>query len=182
LCLIHFCHPGPVYLKSSLQTFPYVVHGFMGKDLERIDERIRPFSADDELLRVYEDISGNRIELYIGYFTVQTRDKKIIDYRRGWMHQLSDLVPVKNGRNTVMINNTPLRDGVTPDAVYFWYFMNGRIITDQLAGKFATFWDGLLKRKTNGAVVIIQTKNAENIAIPFIRDIMPLIHNHLSDT
>ena len=147
-----------------------------------MDERIRPFSADEELLRVYEDNSGNRIELYIGYFKIQSRNKKIIDYRRAWMHE--ETVPVKftNGQGNIVINKTQLRGIIKTSDVYFWYFMDGRIVTNQFAGKFFAFWDALIKRKNNAAVVIIHTKNAENKATKFLRNTIPLIQNHLSAT
>jgi hypothetical protein len=63
------------------------------------------------------------------------------------------------------------------------YLMNGKIITNQFAGKFFTFWDALLKRKNNAAIIIIQSNNIENETMLFLKDVFPLIQNHfLSNT
>lgn len=180
--LIYLYHPAPVHLKTSLKSFPAYIGGFTGKDLIHIDNRLRPFSAEEELLRAYEDAHGNRIELYIGYFPIQSRNKKIIDYRRAWMHEHAVDIPVINRKDTLRINKTRLRSRDNPADVYFWYFMNGKTVTDQFTGKFITLWDGLLKRKTNGAVIVIKTTSPDNEIMPLITDLVPMINKHLLNT
>ena len=179
----HLYKPVPVKLKTSLQTFPNIIGNFTGKPLDRISERLKPFAADEELLRVYEDGAGKRVELYIGYFEVhQSGERKIIDYRRDWMHEEAQRVPIGHASGPVMINKTRLRDRNHPADVYFWYFMDGRLITSRYIGKLATFWGALTKRKTNAGVIVIQTRNTEEQVMPFLRELVPIVHARLRDS
>ena len=180
LGFVHLYRATPVQLKRPLETFPTLINGFTAKSLEQIDDRLRPFSADEELIRVYEDPSGKRIDFYIGYFEDQDREKKVIDYRWDWMHEKVQQVEINYDSATVMINKTLLRGGNNPDDIYFWYFMDGRIITNRYIGKLATFWGALAKRKTNAAIIIVRTKNGENAVMPFLGDVIPIVHSHLT--
>jgi EpsI family protein len=178
--LIHFYLPGPVYLKNSFQAFPVLIDNFRGRNIEQIDEHIRPFSADEELLRVYEDADGNSVEVYVGYFAIQSRNRKMIDHRRNWMHEEIQTMPIAQEFKVLTINKTRLPDGTNPAHVYFWYFIDGRIITNPVAGKFITFWDGLVKRKNNAAVVVIKIKNENFEVSPLLSELFFTINNHLS--
>ena len=181
LSLIHLYKTNPVDLDLSLNLFPDHIAGFTARDLDQMHERIRPFHADSELMRLYQDDEGNMIELYIGYFKIQDRESKIIDYRRGWMHEQVSRIPVTAGNGTSVINKTSMqRQPFKPD-IYFWYQMDGRIIRNQYAGKFYTFMNALLKRKNNAAVIIIKTKSSENQVMPFLEQALPLIQKHLSE-
>lgn len=182
LGFMHFYKPEPVRLQSPLRDFPMLIGGFQGKDLDKIDQRIRPFSADDELLRVYEDAEGNRVELYIGYFEIQDRERKIVDYRRDWMHQRAVRVPVGRAEDQVCINKTSLREANDLGTVFFWYDMGGKIITSRYEGKFRTLLGSFVFRKTNAAVVVTNSVGSENKNMPLIRDLVPMIHAHLSGT
>lgn len=172
----------PVYLKNNLADFPALINGFSGKTSDKFYEQIRPFPADEELFRTYTNSSGIRAELYIGYFPIQDRGNKIIDYRRNWLHEEAQRVTVDQGAEPVFINHTSFGDGKNQNNVYFWYFLDGRIITNRYAGKLLTFWNALTARKTNGAVVIILTQNLESEIVPFLVGLVPMVQYHLSNT
>ncbi len=178
--LIHFYQTGPVPPTNPLAEFPDEIGRFSSKNLAWMDERLRPFPADQELLRTYEDSAGIRLELYIGYFAEQDREKKIIDYRRDWMHDEAEKTPIGPAADAPIINKTRLRDRRSPADVYFWYVMDDRIITNQYAGKLYTFWNGLAKRKTNAAVVVIRTENRQDDVMPLLTELVPEIQAHLS--
>ena len=179
LSLIHLYKTNPVDLDLSLNLFPDQIAGFSSNDLDQTHERIRPVLADEELMRLYQDENGNRIELYIGYFKIQDRESKIIDYRRGWMHEQVSRVPVVSENRTAVINKTRLQQQSINSDIYFWYQMDERIITNQYAGKFFTFMNALLTRKNNAAVIVINTKISDNEIMPFLEEIIQLINTHL---
>jgi len=181
LGLVHFYKPEPVDLDQPLNLFPEHIAGYTSRDLDQMHKRIRPFPADEELVRVYKDKQGNSIEVYIGYFRIQDRESKIIDWRRAWMHEQVSRVPVASENGTAVINKTRMRQQTSNSAVYFWYQMDGRVITNEYAGKFFTFMDALLKRKNNAAVIVINTKIPDNEIMPFLYEAVPLIQAHLSE-
>ena len=173
-----FYKVAPVALSSPLDQLVIDIDGFNGKPLPWIDEQLRPFPADDELLRFY-DHSGRRIDVYIGYFAEQSRERKLIDYRRSWMHEEAQQISVATSDGTITINQTRVRDRFNPSDVYFWYVMDDRIITSQYAGKLYTFLDALFKRRTSGAVVVIQTRSRQEEVMPFLEELVPVVMGYL---
>ena len=173
-----FYKVAPVSLNAPLEQLSLNVGSFSGQPLLSIEERIRPFPADDEVLRSYV-ASGHRANVYIGYFAEQSRERKLIDYRRSWMHEESQQVSIATADGTVTINQTRVRDRFNPSDVYFWYVMDDRIITNQYVGKLYTFWDALMKRRTNGAVIVVQTRSSQEEVMPFLEKLVPEILRHL---
>lgn len=182
LGFMHLSEARPIPLKNPLKAFPIHIAGFTGKELDQIDQRFRPFSADDELLRVYENAEGKKIELYIGYYETQDRERKVVDYRRDWMHHEAVPVPVGPSGNSIYINQTHLNRQYDPRTVYFWYDMDGKIITSRYEGKIRSFLGPLVNRRTNAAVVVINTRNSEKDIMPFIGELVSVAHAHLSGT
>ncbi|MBD1399327.1 exosortase C-terminal domain/associated protein EpsI [Pelovirga terrestris] len=175
LAMMHLYHLRPVTPPASFATFPLEIGDFYGEDAFWVDERIRPFSADDELIRVYTDPSDNRFALYVGYFAEQDRDKKVVDYRRSWMFDGAGRYPVVTDSGTEFINKRD-EEG---NSLYFWYILADRIVTDSLTGKVLTFWDGLTNRKTNGAVIIIQSRSGEEAVRPFVQEMMIHVQGYI---
>lgn len=177
---MHSYRPAPVPLQRPLDTIPTFISGFTGIPLDRINDRIRPFPADQELLRVYKDTSGKRIDLYIGYFEKQENGKEFINFQRDWMHEDAQKLSLGHASEPVVIKKTTLHDGrQNPFDVYFWYFMDGKIVTNRYIGKWLTFWSGLVKRKNNAAIVILQTNSSEADVRPFLKDLAAIVENEI---
>jgi len=96
--LVHSHSVDSVPPERPLTLLPDRLAGFSARKLGTLPDRIRPFPAHRELMRRYEDGQGNSIELYIGYFGLQNRRKKLIDYRRAWMHERASKVQVSRQR------------------------------------------------------------------------------------
>ncbi|MCF8095998.1 MAG: EpsI family protein, partial [Desulfobacteraceae bacterium] len=161
LGFVHLYTPKAVALNNSLDSFPTRIAGFTGKEIDEMENRLRPFPADNELLRRYKNGDGISVELYIGYFEIQDRNRKVIDYRRAWMHEEAVRMVLEKDGRTLAINKTRIQADGTSRDVYFWYQIGGRTITSQYTGKIVTFLNGLFKRRTNAAVVVISTQNEE---------------------
>jgi EpsI family protein len=172
-CFIHLFVLKPIPLKNSLQGLPTQISGFIGQNLDQIDRRFRPFPADEELLRVYENGNGEKAEVYIGYFEAQTRERKVVDYRRDWMHAEAVPIPAGPFGSTVYINQTRLRDKDDTRTVFFWYSMGGKIVTGRWEGKLRALFGSLFERRTNAAVVVVSTRNSAEEIMPFITELLP---------
>ncbi|MFP4573039.1 MAG: exosortase W [Desulfobacterales bacterium] len=177
---VHFYTPQAVALENSLSKLPGNIQGYTGSEIEDVSDSLRPFPAHNELFRRYENGAGQTATLYIGYFKIQNRRQKIIDYRREWMHQESTKTMVSNGQNTFEINKTSFRDQGKQKDVYFWYSMNGRIIRNQYVGKAMTFLNALFTRTTNAAVIVVATPNDQEEMQPFLAGLVDAVQNHLS--
>ncbi|MBA2883016.1 EpsI family protein [Desulfosalsimonas propionicica] len=179
LGFVHFYTPKAVALQRPLDQFPKQIAGFVGKDIKSIHQQLRPFPADAELLRRYENNENHEAEVYIGYFRLQTRKRKVIDWRRDWMHAEATKVQVSSGDNEFVINHTRLKDKDAASDVYFWYLMNGRIVTNQYAGKLITFLSSFFTRSNNAAVIVVATTSTEKEILPLLSGLAESARNHL---
>ncbi len=168
-------HPLPL----SFDHFPLQLGLFVAGPLDSIDERVRPFEMDDELLRSYVSPEIGELDLYIGYSQEQTKDRKIIDARRSSLHEGAKSVLINQQTDPVEINKVHLGNSAASSDIYFFYIMEDRIITNQYVGKLYTFWNGLIKRRTNGAVVVVQTRSSQEKVMPFLEELVPEVMEHL---
>jgi len=70
---------------------------------------------------------------------------------------------------------------------YFWFPMRGRILTNAWEMKIYTFWDALIRQRTDGALVRLitpvlqgeQVENAEKRLQEFTKEIVPVFDQFL---
>ncbi len=180
LGLVLFQTPKPVEIGRSLSDFPRYIAGFKAADIPHAGERIRPFEADSELIRRYENENGKQVELYIGYLEIQDRKRKIVGYQSAWLHQEASRISFRKNDDTIVVNRTRSDDRQRPSDIYFWYSLDGKTVRNQYVGKAVTFLNGMFKRRTNGAVVIVSTRNEQDDIAPFIAEMYQAITNHLN--
>jgi EpsI family protein len=185
---LNFYKPRPVYLKTPLTKFPYAIGDWNGHDLITLDKPFEYFLLDEEIRRTYCDSSWHTAELYIGYTTSEDQEKKLINRNFDWLHYQAEVVSIPiGGRDVIEIKKGIIPIKGNPRTFYFWYDINGRILLDLYRAKLAIVQDGFVKRRTNGAIVIIladqnQTQNTDQKKddIKFIQAVFPIIRTHLS--
>jgi EpsI family protein len=176
LFMIHIYKPIPMYLKSDFNSFPEKISGLHVKNTARMNQILVPFAADKELIRSYSDQYGRDFHLYIGYFATQERDKKIIDYRRAWMHDDALRKTIKFEDSVFFINSKKLKS--SDSDVYFWYLIDDKVVTNQYAAYFRLLWNVLIKRKSSSSIIIIETQIPDNEINTILEYIFPVIMNH----
>jgi EpsI family protein len=69
----------------------------------------------------------------------------------------------------------------------YWYDINGRILSETYQAKAYTAWDGITRKRTNGAVVVItwegttpENADEREQAITFARELVPVLRNHFT--
>jgi exosortase len=170
--------PKPAYLASSLQNLSFVIGDFRGRDGNVINQHIVPYSAPDEILRIYENDQGVSIRTYLGYFPLQTNEIKVTDYRRKWMHSRIDKVVDVNGFNVNKIN---LNSSINDNFIYFFYIINNKIVLDYYEIKIESLKSLLFNQKNNAAIIVFTTNSEEQALFPFmaemISNIQGILHN-----
>lgn len=86
-----------------------------------------------------------------------------------------------------LVNSTVLKAGQESYFALFWYELNGRAVVDPYQVKLWTIWDGLVRRKTNGAMVavLIELKPSSDLqrtsdqGVSFVRELIPSLQNYL---
>ena len=71
-------------------------------------------------------------------------------------YEWADLVPFIPDRGTSFFPfRQPSGRQDTKWLIFFWYHLNGRIVTNPYLAKLYTLWDFMIHRRTNGAVVLV---------------------------
>lgn len=173
----------PVELKASLQKLPVTIGEW--NDAGTIPDA-GSFSipgADAEIARVYRNASGKEVQLYVAYFESQRQDKKLVYYKLQMLYESSEELTILKGAHPVArVNKTVLRDGLRDPLILSWYDLNGRIVASRYKAKLMTAFNGLVHRRSNGAVVIVSsptvpggTEGAQRDAVSFVRDLLPVL-------
>lgn len=181
----------PIPLKDGFNTFPMIIGEWKGEDVDPGLETLRLDWADEELIRVYRDKTGNSVKLYIGYFDEQRQGKELVMYKTTWRFHRGETtvkVPGMNGKKYA-VNRVLLKEGKTTEAVHFWYDLNGRVVANRYVAKLYTILDALVLGRTNGAIVSVSVplghmEHPDRVFYDeqrFIRDAMISIHNYLPD-
>ena len=178
---LFFLKPEPVDLARPIEEFPYKVGTWTGRDVNFTELPFSYFLADNELKRVYQDDRGHEIKLYIGYFRSQSQEREVVHYRFDPLQTNARKIPLDIESGVTNIKMSKSDEMNNRRSIYFWYNINGGVLTDRYAAKTATILHAFLHRRTNAAIVVIAADGAdkEKFDIEFIRDAFPVIQTYL---
>ena len=151
--------------------------------------------VDDYFMRNYRNSKGEIIGLYIGYFKSQREGKGIHSPRQclpgaGWVpvnievYQMG--VPGHNP-GTVPVNKFMMGKGLDRQLYLFWYHGRGRVYASEYWNKIYLIWDGLTKKRTDGALIRVNnpvlknTEDALQTQTDFINLFFPLLKEYIPD-
>jgi EpsI family protein len=151
--------------------------------------------VDDYFMRNYRNSKGEVIGLYIGYFKSQGEGKGIHSPRQclpgaGWVPVNTAVYQMAvSGRNpeTVPVNKFVMGKGLDRQLYLFWYHGRGRIYASEYWNKIYLIWDGLTKKRTDGALVRVNspvignTEDALKTQSDFIQLFLPLLKEYIPD-
>jgi EpsI family protein len=186
---INFYHPASTPLKIDIESFPYEIGRWRGVESESKYGVFRTLGVDHELARTYRTTDGGEARLYIGYYEQQKQGKELVNYRSKDLHVGASKVKIiLNPDESIEVNRVMKRERRNNRLVFFWYDLNGRVVTDRYKAKAYTTWDALIRGRTNGALVIVaidiqnieELKKTEHNAEMFLQDLLPVLHNYLS--
>ncbi len=182
---VHIVKTTPVLLKTSLDQLPATIGEWQNVKTENNSRQLSIPGADAELSRVYRNSSGAEIELQIAYFESQQYDKKLtfskLQELQGKAHT-EDVLIQKDATYAVRVNKTLITGEKRASLYLSWYDLNGQIITNRYLAKLKTALDGIVRRRTNGAVVVVSTtmptneqQSALKNIVPFVQSLLPIL-------
>jgi EpsI family protein len=147
----------------------------------------RFIATDDELVRVYRNGAGERVTLYIGYYHRQVDGKELTGEAGAALAAAASPITLTSESGGFDVNEIVRARAGARRGVFFWYDVNGRIVSEWYRLKSYTIWDAITRRRTNGAVVIIawsskagpDSQAARARAIEFAQALMPVLRRHL---
>lgn len=153
---LHTWEAKPVYLQVDSAALPESVAGFRG---EPIKELGKPFFADlahEEIIMRYTGPSGEKADVYIGYFHSQDQQKELIDYRYNWLHEDASIVELPSASPAIHMKTTTVDTKSGRSKVFFAYQINDKNIVDTKMVKLASLVDAIVQQRNNGAIVIVR--------------------------
>ena len=192
----YFAKPDASLPRKKLAEFPTVLGGWSAISDQRMDDQsMKVLQVDDYFMRNYLNAEGKVIGLYIGYFKSQREGKGIHSPRQclpgaGWVpvstavYQMT--VPGHNP-DAVPVNKFVMGKGLDRQLYLFWYHGRGRIYTSEYWNKIYLIWDGLTRKRTDGALVRVNnlimgdTEEALKTQSDFIQLFLPLLKEYIPD-
>ncbi len=187
---IAFSSPEAALQRTALADFPRVIEDWRMISEQSIGKgSMNVLQVDDYFMRTYANRKGDRIDLYIGYFTTQKEGKGIHSPRQclpgaGWTAiEASPMLLAVTDHNpgTIEVNRQLMAKGDQRELFLFWYQGRGRSYADEYLNKLYLIWDGLTQRRTDGALVRVSSMvtstpaKAMETQTAFIRLIFPLL-------
>jgi EpsI family protein len=192
----YFSKPDISLPRKSLAEFPKELGDWSAISDQRMDDgSMRILQVDDYALRNYRNSKGEIIGLYIGYYKSQREGKGIHSPRQclpgaGWVPVNTEIYGMRvSGHNpeTVPVNKFTMGKGLDRQLYLFWYHGRGRVYASEYWNKIYLIWDGLTKKRTDGALIRVNNMVARNTdealktQSDFIQLFFPLLKEYIPD-
>jgi EpsI family protein len=186
----YFYSSRPQQLQSPMSKLPSMVGDWRGKDVDNHLVLLRPPGADREIVRAYRNTFGQEVTLYVGYFESQKLGKTLVSHTLQDIYEASEevMIPLGDSSSFIRVNKFSQGDDDRSRPMFYFYDLDGRIIANRYQARLLTALDGLMHRRTNGAVIAFfdngkgfrQPGEKQDVAIDFLRQMLPLLNRHLS--
>jgi EpsI family protein len=116
-------------------------------------------SADEELHRRYRFGALPPVDVSVGYFGLQKQGKELASHLSAPLHRAAG-----SRSDDTDARMLPIRlKASSGDRVgYFWYEIDGDVLTNPYLVKGRTFWNAVVRGRTNGTIVVLLGPLAES--------------------
>jgi len=164
----HLGNVPPVKLQKPLAEFPKQLNGWVGVPATLDAEMWERVGGQEYVLINYGKPEMPPVNFYVAYYEFQRKAGDFIHSPRlclpgsGWFidssaeRTIGDGAAgggVESGSRSVRLNELIISKDGMRQLAYFWYQGRGRNFTSEYAAKFYMVWDGLFRRRTDGALV-----------------------------
>jgi exosortase D (VPLPA-CTERM-specific) len=162
-------HAPPIPLAKSFDNFPLQLGPWQGRRSYLDSAMVARVGASDYLNANYVNNSNAAVNLWIAFFESQSKNIS------GRIH--SPLICLSGGgwkiKESSVVNLTPelpvhylLIEYATGgrEAVYYWYIQGGRWTASEYSVKLFMSYDGLMRRRNDGALIRLITPVDTNVA------------------
>lgn len=187
----HLSPSASVPIAKPLSEFPPVLRDWRTTSQTRFsDDIISALKPTDYLSRGYEDSSGKRIGLYIGYHDGGKDSGEIHSPRNclpgnGWQQESTERMQLKEPLGTISLVKSVYRKGESREMFFYWFQMQGKTMTDEYSLKLAGIISSIVHGRKDAAFIRFSIpfeadeQEAATAGIRFIRDVYPLIRDFI---
>lgn len=160
-----------VPVRESFESFPLQLGGWDGRREVMDSVYLDALKLDDYLLANYINGESIPVNFYVAWYDSQTAGEATHSPKAclpggGWritdLRQV-DVNGVNVGSQALRVNRALIEFGDQRELVYYWFQQRGRVVTNEYLVKWYLLVDGLLRHRTDGAL---------------IRIIVPVDHDH----
>jgi EpsI family protein len=192
----HFSKPDISLPRKSLAEFPMQLGDWAAISEQKIEGRsMEILQVDDYFVRNYRNCKGEVVGLYIGYFKSQREGKGIHSPRQclpgaGWVPVNTSVYRMAapgHNPDKVPVNKYVMGKGLDRQLYLFWYHGRGRIYASEYWNKIYLIWDGLTKKRTEGALIRVNNlvignpEDALKTQSDFVKLFFPLLKEYIPD-
>jgi EpsI family protein len=152
---------------------------------ENASGQLRFPAVDEEILHTYRNAAGHRVQVYVAYYGRQMDGKELAGDLSVGLQRRSSSVHLTAGSERFSLKQVVQQTDTRQRGVVFWYYVNGRVVSNIYLAKGYTLLDAFTRRRTNGAAVIIAwdalngLDSAREDAIAFAQQLLPLLRDKL---
>lgn len=147
---------------------------------------VRRFAGvDDEISRVYENSDPIKLRLYVGYYRRQAEGRELAGDAGQVLATASTPVSLTIGSEEITAREIVRAADGLERGVLYWYDIDGRIVSNPYLTKAYTVWNGLIRQRTNGAVIMITWESApaahadgRAAAFAFAHELVPVLRSY----
>jgi len=155
----------PVPIRKPLSAFPLNFEGWKGKRSKMDPKMWKAVGAQDYVLINYYKDGKGPINFYVSYYEFTENPGDLVHTPKmclpgaGWVIKENRVRRIKGQKSTsemlpdLMVNEMVVKKGDMTQLTYFWYQGRGRYFTSEFVAKFYRVWDGIFRRRTDGAAV-----------------------------
>jgi exosortase D (VPLPA-CTERM-specific) len=180
----------PVPLKQSFEDFPLQVGPWQGRFTPVDPEMVKLTQSHAHLSADFTNPEQGPVSVWIAYYETQKKAGGFVHSPKGcliasgWRFLDSGFYEIGPGRR---VNYLLAEQMGTRLVVFYWYMQRGRWLTSEYWNKFYMGYDGLLKRRTDGAMVRLiapagdDVPGAQKRLAEFARMLAPVLQNYIPD-
>lgn len=159
-----------------------------GGDIRFSEETESVLRTSDYVMRDYFAPDGTRANLYIGYYASQRTGATYHSPQNclpgaGWEMVQPETIEIKTASGKLFTaNRYIIKNGDYREVLLYWYEGRGRTAASEYADKIYTVLDGVLKNRSDGAMIRVMTPagNNENGSLQKAIDLSARVSENLS--
>ncbi|MEW8113434.1 MAG: VPLPA-CTERM-specific exosortase XrtD [Candidatus Thiodiazotropha endolucinida] len=183
--------------RQDFSGFPMQIENWRGNENRLEDIYLKSLKLDDYLIGNYADSMGSVVNFYIAYYASQQAGSAAHSPRScipggGWeIEQVTQVaIPdIQVNGEVLNVNRLVIKRGEFKQLVYYWFQQRGRVMTNEWLVKWYLFFDGLTKRRTDGALVRLTTSigageewtDGDKRLADFSGKVVPLLDQYIPD-
>lgn len=148
--------PRPIPLKKTFIYFPYKIDDWKAREKVNSDYFLTILGADNILVREYIDPFGDRLELYMSYYTYVTEDKtphapQLCWVGAGWSFKSigDEKIQVNGSSSEIMVRKILAEKQENKFLLIYCYKIGDTYTVDMLKFRYLAVLDSIFKRKSN---------------------------------